>query len=528
MEYLWIFFAFGFGMLFRFADLPPLIGYLVAGFILHLFGYSPDPSIKILADFGITIMLFTLGLKLNIKDLIKPEIWISGSSHMILWIGISISYLLFFSVIGMTAFANIDPQSAAILAFAFSFSSTVCVVKLLQENGEMATRHGRVAIGILILQDIIAVVYLVAISGKIPSIWALALLPIWLLRPLFIKLIEQTGHSELLPLAGIFLALGAYQLFELVGMKGDLGALMVGILLSGALKSAELAKSLLSFKDLFLIGFFVSIGFSALPNWQMFQSALFLSLFVVIKFTLFFFIFCAVRLRGRTAFLSALLLSNFSEFGLIVVAYSAEQGLIDKTWLVILALSVSLSFIFTSVTYRLAHKIYTRFKTQFKRFQTKVRLREDVHLLPKSAEIIVLGMGRVGRGAYSALDQLVGDKVSGLDANRDRVRMQKKQGFSVFQGDGEDPELWEDLDLNRIKLILLALPSIADSHSIAEMLKHSNYQGKVAAIARYQDEKEDLLHAGIDTVFNFFHEAGTGFAEESLQLIDPPKEFLDD
>ena len=527
MDYLWIFFAFACGMLFRFANLPPLIGYLFAGFTLHILGYVPDPSLQILADIGITLMLFTIGLKLNIKDLLKREIWVSGSVHMLLWSGLSFALFILLSAIGLSIFNVINDTSAAILAFALSFSSTVCVVKLLEENGEMSTRHGRVAIGILILQDIIAVIYLVIVSGKIPSIWALALFPIWFLRPLLVRLIQHAGHSELLPLAGIFLALGAHQLFELVGMKGDLGALLIGILLSGALKSAELAKSLLSFKDLFLIGFFVSIGFTALPDWGMLFSALLLSILLLAKFALFFFIFCAVRLRGRTAFLSGLLLSNFSEFGLIVLAYSRDLNLISGDWLVILALAVSFSFIFTSITYRAAHKIYSKWKHRFKRFETKLRLREDVYLLPNTAEILVLGMGRVGRGAYVALDQLIGDRVWGVDANRDRIRLQKKKGMNVFPGDGEDPDLWENLNLDQIKLILLALPRVTDSHSIAEQLRKANYSGKVAAIARYEDEKRDLLHAGIDTVFNFFTEAGTGFAEESLQLIDAPKEFLD-
>ncbi|MDU0355099.1 hypothetical protein RS130_15395 [Paraglaciecola aquimarina] len=86
-------------------------------------------------------------------------------------------------------------------------------------------------------------------------------------------------------------------------------------------------------------------------------------------------------------------------------------------------------------------------------------------------------------------------------------------------GDGEDVELWQNMDLTGVKLVLLALPSIEDICNITEQLNHAKYQGKIASIARYEDEIEPLLAAGSDKVFNFFTEAGTGFAEESLQLI---------
>jgi hypothetical protein len=86
-------------------------------------------------------------------------------------------------------------------------------------------------------------------------------------------------------------------------------------------------------------------------------------------------------------------------------------------------------------------------------------------------------------------------------------------------GDGEDVDLWENMDLTQIQLILMALPSIEDICNITEQLQHANYAGKIASIARYDDEIEPLIEAGSDKVFNFFTEAGTGFAEESLQLL---------
>ena len=520
MDFVWILFAFGCGLLVKMVRLPSLIGYLCAGFILHYIGMEPIASLETLASLGISLMLFSIGVKLKITDLMKREVWASTFSHMALWVIACLLLAFFISLLLSPSALGLTKSTAAIIAFSLSFSSTVCIFKLLEDNGELTTRHGRVAIGILVMQDIIAVVYLVIASGNIPSPWAFTLIGLWWLRPLLDRLLHQAGHSELLPLAGFMLAIGGYELFQMVGLKGDLGALVLGVLVSASSKATELTKSLNSFKDLFLIGFFLTVGFTALPDWNMLWTAFLLALLIPLKFALFFGLFALLRLRIRTTFLSAMLLSNFSEFGLIVMALSVQLGLIEQRWLVILAVAISISFLITSLIYRNAHHSFSQWKASIQRFESKLRLKEDVYLQPKNAEILVVGMGRVGRGAYHGLNQLVGERVWGMDANRDRVKMQRRQGLNVFTGDGEDPDIWDNFDLSKIHLILLATPSISDCHNITAQLRDAKYSGKIAAITRYQDEKEHLLHGGIDKVFNFFTEAGTGFAEESLLLIE--------
>lgn len=524
MDFIWILFAFVCGYLLRLIELPPLIGYLFAGFFLHFIGIEPVPSLDTLADLGITLMLFTIGLKLNVKDLLKTEVWASTLSHMGVWTILVGSLFLLFATLSVPYFTDLDLKSAALIGFALSFSSTVCIVKLLEESGEMKTRHGQLAIGVLVMQDIAAVLFLVAATGKIPSIWALGLFGLILLKPVLNHILMRAGHGELLPLAGFFLALGGYELFNLVGVKGDLGALIFGMLLSSHPKASELTKSLLSFKDLFLIGFFLSIGFTALPDWSMLGMAAVLAVLIPLKYLMFFGIFTRLHLRGRTAYLSALALSNFSEFGLIVAYLCVDNGWLSKEWLVILALSVSLSFILTSVLYRSAHSFYLRHKEKIKSYESQTPLASDIFIQPKDSEILVIGLGRVGKGAFKALHSMVGDKVWGMDADRNRIQKFQAKGLHVFYGDGEDADLWSNMDTHNIKLILLALPAIDDMLNIAEQLHSANYQGEIAAIARFPDEHDQLVEGGIDKVFNFYTEAGFGFAEESLQLIDHPKE----
>ena len=516
MEYAFLLFAFVCGLTVKLIGIPPLVGYLLAGFLLNFAGYGLTDELTQIANLGITIMLFTIGLKLNIRDLSRREVWVGSVSHTVLWVGVITCVVYGVSALAASYIDGLTWQSAALVAFALSFSSTVCVVKVLEESGESKTRHGRLAIGILVMQDVFAVVFLVIATGKLPTVWALALLTLFPAMPLIKKMINKSGHGELLPLTGFILALGGYHLFELVNIKGDLGALIFGIMLAQHEKASELAKSLLSFKDLFLIGFFLTIGLTALPDITMMLMALVFCLLIPIKALLFFGLFTSLRLRGRTSYLSSLVLSNYSEFGLIVGALAVSLGLLGNTWLVVIALSVSISFVITSILYRTSHSQYHRYKETIKRFEKNRRLKEDIYPTLHNAEFLVLGMGRVGRGAFNALSKLTEVNVWGMDADRVKIKELADEGLNVICGDGEDIDLWDNLDIKDVQLVLLALPSIQDSINITRQLKNAGYTGKVAAIARYEDEVSSLLENGVDKVFNFFTEAGLGFAEESL------------
>ena len=136
------------------------------------------------------------------------------------------------------------------------------------------------------------------------------------------------------------------------------------------------------------------------------------------------------------------------------------------------------------------------------------------------AEFLVVGMGRVGLGAFQSLSKLVESKVWGMDADRVKIKRLKNEGMNVIVGDGEDVDLWDNLDISNVRLVLLALPSIEDAINISNQLKNAGYDGKIAAIARYEDEVDYLLSRGVDKVFNFFTEAGLGFAEESLAFVE--------
>ncbi len=526
MDYLWVFIAFLCGFTVKQIQLPPLVGYLAAGFALHGLGVRPESTLQVLGDAGVTLLLFTIGLKLNIKSLLKTEVWAGASGHMLVISALTIINSLIFATLGLAYFNELEFVSAALIGFAVSFSSTVIAVKVLEENGEMRSRHGQMAIGILVIQDIAAVAFVSFATDVTPSIWALGLLALPLISFLPKYFLRQCGHGELLPLAGIFLAFSGGELFELVGLKAHLGALVLGVLLSRDDKAAELAKSLLAFKDIFLIAFFLSIGFTAMPTFSMLGVAMIMAVALPIKAAMFFTWLTRLKLRSRTAFLTALSLANYSEFGLIVCAVAVSQGLLDKEWLVIMALSVSLSFVFSSVLNTKSHSLYARWQRSLKHFERPHRLPEDEFSHPNDAEVLVIGMGRVGTGAYDSLRNDMQIDVCGIDMDITRVAEHCQQGRNVIFADAEDPDFWSQVDLQGIKLIMFSMPNHLDILEVEKQIKQVGYQGRTASIARYEDEKDKLLRAGIDEVFNVYSRAGTGFADQSIHLLNRDSALL--
>ncbi len=514
MDPLWLLMALLFGFIAQQIKLPPLIGFLLAGFALHALEVEGGPALEKFADLGVTLLLFTIGLKLRLRSLLAPEVWATASAHMALMVIVLAGLLMLPGLIGFVWLGALDWQAAAVIAFALSFSSTVFAVKILEDRGEMKTRHGQVTIGILIIQDLIAVVFLTLATDKSPTIWALALLGLPLIRPLLNHFMQRSGHGEVLVLFGIFIAIGGGELFELVGMKADLGALIFGVLLSGQQKSSELSRALLSFKDLFLVGFFLSIGISALPSLSDIMIALGLVLLLLpIKTAFFFFLLTQLRLRVRTAHLSTLGLANYSEFGLIVAAVGVGAGWMDQQWLVIIALALTFSFVISSILNARAHSLYAKVEHLLHPFESSQRLAGDISPDLDGAEVLVVGMGRVGSGAYLSMQEAMGDRVCGIDADSDNVTWHQEAGHKVILGDAEDRDFWRDVDIAKLRLIMLAMPTVADMYLSVELLKEAGYCGIIAAVTEHDDDRATLEEAGVHATFNFYAEAGAGFAE---------------
>ena len=399
----WIAVAFLFGLLVRQITLPPMVGFILAGFILHLFGAENDDFLLAIADLGVTLLLFTIGLKLRIGSLIRPEIWATTGLHMAVTMALTCGAVLALGWAGVLLFDGLDFTTALIVAFALSFSSTVFAVKILEDRGSIMSRYGQAAIGILVMQDVAAVLFLAVSAGKLPSPWAVGLLALIPARHGLAWLMQLSGHKELLAVFGFTVALGGAALFEVVGMKGDLGALILGALLAHHERAKHLSRILLNFKDVFLVCFFLTIGLTGLPTWDTLLSALVLLVLVPIKLLLFIFLLMRFRLRSRTATMGGLLLGNYSEFGLIVGAIAISAGWLDPEWLTVMALALTISFVLSSPFNVYADRVWIRFQDFLARFESRERLEGDEDIDLGGHRILIFGMGRVGRGAYDSM-----------------------------------------------------------------------------------------------------------------------------
>lgn len=514
VDILTILVALGCGIVSRWLGLPALVGYLTAGFLLHEATVDTGPLLKTFADLGITLLLFTIGLKLNVRDLLKVRIWGTALSHMLI-LQLLFTGLLVAAGALLPALA-LAPKGALIVAFALTFSSTVLVIQTMQDRGEMASRHANLAIGILIMQDMAAVTFLAASTGKVPQWSALGLLLLWPLRGTVLRLLARCGHGELFTLAGFTLALGSYQLFEVVGIKGDLGALIAGATLAGHQKSKELARNLLSFKDVFLVGFFLSIGLDGWPQWEVFLFAIFLGLIALLKPLVYFPIMTRLHVPPRTALLASSALTNHSEFGLIVVVLAATTGLLDPHWDNALSISIATSFLLAPLLNQRVHDFYLNRRERLLRFETS-HVRAS---LPDTTDtrIIVLGMGNIGTGAYDVMAEQHGGEVLGVDENEAKLAQHRAELRRVVNADASDPEFWLRLDLQKIELIMLALTNHQENILVGRLLDRLGYKGQIAAVVRFAEEADELEEHGI-SAFNLYAQAGAGFAAHAAERL---------
>jgi len=498
------------GAIARVFGLPALIGYLGAGFVLHEMNIGGGQILHYLANIGITLMLFSIGLKLQPKQLLKPNVWGTTSLQLLI---MQVAFFLFLLLAGWLFPAlALDISAAMVVAFALTFSSTVFVIQLMQERGEMASRHANLAINILILQDLAAVLFLVFTGSKTPEAGALLLLLLIPARPLIFRLLTHCGHGELFTLFGLVLAIGGAALFQSQGIKGDLGALLIGAALAGHQKSKELSRNLLHFKDLFLVGFFLTIGLDGWPQGEIIALSVVLGVLVVLKPLVFFPLMTRLHTPPRTALLSALSLANYSEFGLIVIAVAASTGWVDSQWTSALSLTIAVSFLLSSLINKQSHTLYQRWSNTIRSFETR-RVKER-HPDTRGVRVLVLGMGNIGTGAYDSIAERHGKEVMGIDENDKKLARHRREHRRVAAADASDPDFWHSVDLKQVDLVMLALTNHQENLLVCSLLKGMGYQGRIAAVVRFSEETEELEKMGV-SAFNLYAQAGAGFASHA-------------
>ncbi len=494
--------------------LPPLVGFLVAGFVLHGLGVPELPALDTLADLGVALLLFGIGLKLDVRVLVRREVWMTAVLNMGVTAALSLAYLAVLSVIGIGLLGGQDWRSLLVIGFALSFSSTVLVVTVLDDQSSTRSRFGRTAVGILVIQDIAAVIFLTLAEASPPSPWAVLLILLlpaaWPMR----WLLRRLGHDALMPLFGVALALApGYALFEAAGLKGDLGALSIGLLLASEPRSGELSKALFSLKELLLVGFFLSIGFTGAPSGTDLLLAGLLLLLIPLKSLGFVALLWWQGMRHRTSVLTGTVLANHSEFGLIVIVVGASAGLVSEDWLAVIGSAVAMSFILSVVVNRRTGWLVALAERRMP-VQDVTELHPDDRPIDVGhANAVVFGMGRVGQAAYHQLADTYGLRVVGIESSEERVARLREQGLDVVEGDATDPDLWHRLtQAGAVDIAVLAMPFHGSNLAAMEQLEAGEFAGTIAAIAQYDDDAAELGERA-HSVVGLYDGAGTALAD---------------
>ncbi|HNW77837.1 MAG TPA: NAD-binding protein, partial [Candidatus Competibacteraceae bacterium] len=280
-------------------------------------------------------------------------------------------------------------------------------------------------------------------------------------------------------------------------------------------------------KEVLLVGFFLQIGLMGLPSWGMLGGALLLALLLPLKAGLFFFILVMFRLRARTAFLTALALTSYSEFTLIVVKFMVGNGQLGTDWLVLLAITVALSFVIAAPLNRFAHTLYERFEQRLARFERPDHHPDEQPVSLGSTQILIIGMGHTGTAAYNFLKkrQNVPElhrvrMVSGIDSDLNKVERHVQEGRRVVYADAEDPGFWHRLRLDGIRAVILAMPDAEAKQIAARQLRRHGFRGLISAISTHPEEAALLQAAGADLTFLAFNEVGVGLAEHVWEALE--------
>ncbi len=528
---------------------PLIVSFIAVGVLVGPSGLALVQShaqIEVLSELGIAILLFLVGLKLDLQ-LIKTLGVVSLTTGL--------GQVLFTSLIGffIAIALGMDAITATYVAVALTFSSTIIIVKLLSDKREVDSLHGRIALGFLIVQDLVVVLAMMVLSalgigggaqgnvfGEIVLVLtygAVLLVGVGLfMRYLATPLLSQLAHSpELLTIfaiawAAVLAALGSY-----FGLSKELGGLLAGVSLASTPFREAIVGRLASLRDFLLLFFFIALGsqidLQLLGNQV--GAALIFSAFVLIGNPLIVMIIMgAMGYRKRTGFLAGLTVAQISEFSLIFMAMGLALGhvnadalgLVTLVGLITIALSVYL------ITY--SHPIYRFLEPVLWPFERRQPLRE-LDDVPHGHEdsrcnVVLFGVGRYGSAIADYLTA-AGYCVMAVDFNPDEVQRWRERGYDARYGDASDPTFVSHLPLTQVKWVISAMPQhdVGVTHEdprlvLIDSLKKQGFNGKIAVSTQFEADRDLLHERGADLVFMPFNDAAERAVERLCLASAPP------
>jgi Kef-type K+ transport system membrane component KefB len=517
---------------------PLIIAYILVGILAGpaVLGLSSENEpLQLLAEIGITVLLFVVGLKLDMRLVrtLGPVALATGLGQLSFTIvfGFILCYLL-----------GLEWLTALYVAVALTFSSTIIIVKLLSDKGEIDSLHGRIAMGFLIVQDIAVVLAMLGLNlyqpssseqpGMHPLLLAATLLGslgvlFLLMRYALPRLLNMMADSpELLMLMaiawGTLLAAGA----DSLGLSKEIGAFLAGFSLASTPLREAVASRLTSLRDFLLLFFFLHLGLQldfAHIHGQI-SSALTLSAFVLIGNPL---IVMAIMgwmgYRKRTGFMAGLTVAQISEFSIIFVAMGIGLGHVGQDALGLTTLVGLITITLSTYMILYAQPLFARLSPWLGPFERHIPHRENADDNAPAGEqpdIIVYGMGRYGRKLAEQLE-LGGRRVLGVDFDPQALALAREEGLNVCYGDAEDADFLSHMPLSHAQALISTIPQREVNAILFRALRSAAFKGQITLSAFRAGDAEALHHAGAASVLRPYSDAAETAARRLLKELQP-------
>lgn len=523
--------------------MPSLIGFIIAGIIIgpHGVGLIMDIHfIQILAEMGVILLLFTIGIEFSMTKLvrIRKAVLGGGGTQVLLTI-------IFSAAITYIAIENIN--RSVFFGFLYALSSTAIVMKLLVERGEIDSPHGHIMVGILIFQDLCIVPLMLLVPvlsgngidlidvgakmGKAILIIAIVLLSARWLVPSLLHQIVRTKSRELFLTTIILLCLGIALLTSRFGLSLALGAFLAGLIISESEYAHQAIADILPFKDSFMGLFFVSIGM-LMDTGFVFHNGLRIAEVVSLIFVLKIITGTASALligaSLRTSVVTGLGLAQIGEFSFVLAVAGKASGLISEEFYQIFLSSSVVTMIITPFMLNAGPSVseWISARPVLKKWSRGIKLPEgDGHPRRRHDHVIIIGFGLNGRNLAKVLREAEIPYIV-LEMNSDTVREMRKKGEPIHYGDGTSREILHRMGVERARLLVIAISDPISTRRIVSIARHANPNMYIIVRTRYLVEVDDLKQLGADEVIPEEFETSVEIFSRVLHRYNFPRNVI--
>lgn len=525
-------------------NIPSIVGFLIAGVILGPYGFQlirDVHEVEILAEIGVILLMFTIGLEFSLKNLMMLRYQVLGSGFIqVALTTLVVTVMSFF-------FLKLKINSAIFDGFLVALSSTAIVIKLLMDKAEINSPHGRTSVGILIFQDLCVVPFMLLIpilagnSGNLIDIAftmfkSFIILGIVLIAarwavPFILHEIVKTRSRELFIITIVLLCIGTAFFTSKLGLSLALGAFLAGIIISESEYSSQAISDILPFKESFIGLFFISIGMLMDTNFlkdNIITVLLAVILIIILKtiITTIASKFTAQPLR--ISLLSGFYLSQIGEFSFVLALAGKKMGLLEESGYQIFLSASIITMLLTpfiiGIAPRISEYLITNLPT--KSFEKiKKRRQKDDFPQKKSDHVIIIGFGINGTNLAKVLKES-GIPYVVLEINANTVRKMKKKGEPIYYGDGTSPEILHKLGIHKAKVLVIAISDPSATRRIVQISRQENKHIYIIVRTRYVLEVDELLKLGANEVIPEEFETSIEIFSRVLHHYHIPKNVI--